>query len=76
MARHGKKNKDDITETHGNPVLRLFKGKNDIDQSPERIKKDVEIVDKGWNNTVEGQEDLRTKGASRNKSTGKHKKTD
>lgn len=72
MGKRGKK--DEITETKGNPVLRLLKGNKEIDQSPERIAKDVEILDEGWNNTEEGKEDLRTKGASRNKSTGKHKK--
>lgn len=72
MAKHGKKK--DPTETKGNPVLRVLKGNKEIDQSPERIAKDIEIIDNGWNNTAEGQEDLRTKGASRNKSAGKHKK--
>ena len=72
MAKHGKKK--DPTETSGNPILRAARVNKEIDQSAERLKKDVEIIDKGWNNTAEGQEDLRTKGASRNKSAGKHKR--
>jgi hypothetical protein len=72
VGKRGKK--VDVTETKGNPVIRALKNAGKTTDA-DRLAKDVEIVDKGWNNTAEGQEDLRTKGASRNKSTGgKHKK--
>lgn len=72
MPKHGKK-KD---ETSGNPILRIVRGNKEIDQSPERIAKDVEIVDKGWKNTAEGKADLKSgRKPGRNKSgNGKHGK--
>ena len=72
----GKRGKKDDMETRGNPVLRALKGNADVDQSPARIAKDVEIVDKGWNNTAEGQADLKSgrKPGKPVKGTGKHAK--
>ena len=72
----GKRGKKDDMETRGNPVIRALKGTPDVDQSPERIAKDIEIVTKGWNNTAEGKADLksgRTPGKPA-KGTGKHAK--
>jgi hypothetical protein len=74
MAKHGKKN-EDVTETRGNPVIRALKNaKTTVDRT--RLQKDIEIIDKGWNNTAEGKADLETKGASRTSgnSKAKHKK--
>ena len=72
MAKHGKK-KEDVTATRGNPVIRALNAARTTPDA-DRLAKDIEIVDKGWNNTAEGQEDLKTKGASRVKGSGKHKK--
>lgn len=71
MAKHGKNN--DAAETRGNPVIRAL---NSLKKTPDpdRLAKDVEIIDKGWNNTAEGQADLATGGKSRNKSKAKHKR--
>lgn len=68
MAKHGKKN--DVTATQGNPVIRALNAAQAI-PSPERIAKDVEIIDNGWNNTEEGKADVATKGATR---SGRHAK--
>lgn len=72
MGKRGKKN--DAAETKGNPVIRVLQGNKEIDQSPERIAKDIEIVDKGWNNTAEGQADLKSgrKPGQPAKGTGRH----
>lgn len=75
MARHGKRN----DETNGNPVLRLARGSEEIDQSPERIAKDVKIINFGWNNTDEGKADLksgRKPGRVDKSGNGKHSKTE
>lgn len=75
MGKRGKNS--DVTETKGNPVLRALKGNKEIDQSPERIAKDIEILDKGWNNTAEGQADLksgRVPGINGKVGKGKHAK--
>jgi hypothetical protein len=72
MAKHGKK-KD---ETRGNPVIRILNAaqiRADKAAEAARLKKDIEIIDNGWKNTKEGQEDLRTKGGSR-KSAGTGKR--
>jgi hypothetical protein len=66
MAKHGKKS--DVTATQGNPVIRALNNAG-TGPSPERIAKDVEIIDNGWNNTEEGKADIATNGASR---SGKH----
>lgn len=41
--------------TSANPVMRLLK---DSPVDEDRRKKDIEIVDRGWNNTEEGQRHL------------------
>lgn len=70
MGRHRGKSK--ITET--NPVIRALKA-NKPTADEVRLAKDIEIIDKGWNNTAEGKADRSTNGASRFKRiTGRHKK--
>lgn len=71
MSKHGKRQ----DETGGNPILRIVRGNKDIDQSPERIAKDIEITDKGWNNTAEGKADLKSgRKPGCTDGNGKHKK--
>lgn len=68
MAKHGKKN--DVTATQGNPVIRALNASQET-PSADRLAKDIEIIDNGWNNTEEGKTDIATNGASR---SGKHAK--
>lgn len=71
MGKHGK-NKD---ETSNNPVIKVLKqGKPKQDLT--RLQKDIEILDKGWNNTEEGKADLISgrKPGRTAKSNGKHAK--
>ena len=71
MAKHGKDN--DPTATRGNPVIRALRAAMST-PDPDRLAKDIEIIDNGWNNTEEGKTDRATKGASRRGAKAKHKK--